>query len=152
MKMRKFTAALILLILLTACGSKPSTPTPDPTQVVLSLAGTYTVQLTSNDLQKSELNTSGLESNLGTWLLQIKPDGNFEATQNGQFIASGNLGSNGTELNIQILNVCESCSCSGNIGRYTWSVNQSELVFTKIYDLCDAMAFLLTSKPLQRMQ
>ena len=152
MKLMKFTSILIILTILTACGSPPSAPTPDPTQVILSLAGTYTVHLTSDDLQKSDLNESGLESNLGTWLIQIKPDGNFETNRNGQFIASGNLGANGAELNIQVLNVCESCSCAGNIGRYTWSVDPSELVFNKIYDLCDAMAFLLTSKPLQRVR
>jgi hypothetical protein len=140
---------------LVACNSTPAVPTPDPTQVALELAGKYTVQLTAEDLQKSGFSGAGLENNLGAWLFEIESNGNFTASQNGQFIASGNLGAWGNELKIQMLRVCDTCSCGGNIGRYTYAIssasdsNPKQLIFQKIYDTCDAMAFALTAKPLQ---
>jgi hypothetical protein len=59
------------------------------------------------------------------------------------------MGAQGHELKIQVLH-CEDCGCQGNIGRYNWDVDDKQLVLTKIYDLCDAMAFRLTAKPLVR--
>lgn len=147
--------ASVIVVGLVACNSTPALPTLDPTQVVLDLAGKYTVQLTAEDLQKSGLSGAGTENNLGAWSFEIESNGNFNVSQNGQFIASGNLGSKGNELNIQLLRVCDTCSCGGNIGRYTYAItaasdsNPKQLVFQKIYDTCDTMAFALTAKPLQ---
>jgi hypothetical protein len=146
---------MMVVLGLVACNSTPAVPTPDPTQVILELAGKYTSQLTAEDLQKSGLSDAGLENNLGAWSFEIESNGNFTASQNGQFIASGNIGARGNELNIQMLRVCDTCSCGGNIGRYTYAItaasdsNLKQLVFQKIYDTCDAMAFALTAKPLQ---
>ena len=59
--------ASIIVVGLVACNSTPALPTLDPTQVVLDLAGKYTVQLTAEDLQKSGLSGAGTENNLGAW-------------------------------------------------------------------------------------
>ena len=145
----------LVIILLAACSAAPAAPTPDPTQVVLDLAGKYTVQFTAEDLEPFSQADPGMVNNIGVWLWEIQPNGSFTASQNGQFMASGNLGANGNELNIQVLRACETCVCEGNIGRYAWTLNESgvsgrkELSFRKIYDNCDVMAILLTAKPLQ---
>jgi hypothetical protein len=156
MKPMKYLAITIILVVLASCSSAPAAPTPDPTQVILNLAGQYVAQFTAEDLQQFSQEDPGIVNNMGVWLLDIQPNGNFSASLNGQFIASGNLGANGNELNIQVLRACETCACEGNIGRYVWTINEpgasgkETLSFKKIYDNCDVMAILLTAKPLLR--
>jgi hypothetical protein len=141
---------LFLLSLLAACSSSPATPTVDPTQAVLSVAGDYRMVLTAEDLQRSGLTDPGLKDNLGNWQFILGADGNFTASRDGQFIADGNFGFKGNEMGIQVLHVCEVCTCLGNIGRYAWNLENQQLIVKKIYDPCDSMALVLTSKPLQR--
>jgi hypothetical protein len=142
--------SLLLAVLLAGCGGAPAVPTVDPTEAVKSVAGDYTMQLTAEDLKNAGLTDPSQQINLGTWLISLGQDGNFTATRNGEFIADGNFGFTGTEMGVQLLHVCENCACEGNIGRYSWAVDEKQLVLKKIYDTCDGMAFVLTTKPLLR--
>lgn len=143
---------LIILssIILTACKNAPVTPTIDPTQAVKNISGTYRLQLTADDLKNSGLTDTDLNRNLGNWQFVLSQDGNFTAELNSQFFADGNFAFNGNEMIIQVLHVCENCSCQGNIGRYAWASDERQLTLKKIYDNCDAMSLILTSKPLVR--
>lgn len=154
MKKMQFRWAILISLfglvgLLAACAGGGE-PNPDPTEVVKRLAGQYSIQLTAEDLAKSGLSGSDLETNLGTWLFELKDNGKFSATLNGKSIVDGDYGAEGNQLVIQLTDVCTECSCAGSIGRYTWTLEGDELRFTKDYDLCDGMVFVLTSKPLVR--
>jgi hypothetical protein len=143
--------SILIAILIVSCGGgAPAAPTVDPTEAVKSVAGEYSMQLTADDLKAAGVPETDWEGNLGTWAFSLGQDGSFSADRNGQFVANGNFGFNGSEMNIQVLHVCETCGCEGNIGRYSWAADDKQLVLKKIYDTCDSMAYMLTAKPLLR--
>jgi hypothetical protein len=49
-----------------------------------------------------------------------------------------------------IVERCEDCGCEGSISRFSWAVDGTQLVLKTTYDGCEAMNFILTSKPVVR--
>lgn len=141
--------SLLVILVLSACGGGSDVPTPDPTQVVKSIAGEYFVQLTQDDLQRSGLTNPELASALGIWEFSLGEDGKLIGRLNGSEIGVGNFGFNGHEMIIGVER-CENCGCEKNHGRYSWAADETQLVLKEIYELCDSMAFVLTTKPLTR--
>ena len=143
---------LVLSIMSTACTSNPSEATLDATQGVQTLAGTYTMTLTEEDIQSAKIPSfeTDLGSNVGDWQFELSVDGKFSAELNGNFIAEGSYEVTGNKIQIGVTNVCNNCSCASNIGRYYWALNGDQLVFQKIGDSCNGMVLILTTKPFIR--
>ena len=143
-----FAGFLLFLGLSAFAGS--GQPTPDPTEVVKTLAGEYTFLLTAEDLAASGMDDPDLEESLGTWLFNLTEDGKFSASLNGRTLVDGKYGAKGLELEIYLESVCSECACSKNIGRYNWTLEGNELRLKEAYDLCDQLVFVVTTKPLVR--
>jgi hypothetical protein len=143
---------LVVSFLLTACTSSPPEPTMDATQGVQTLAGTYTMTLTEEDIQNAKLPSfeTDLVNNVGNWQFVLSADGKFSAELNGNFIAEGSYEVTGNKIQIGVGSVCDNCSCASNIGRYYWSLNGDQLVFQKIGDSCNGMVLILTTNPFTR--
>ena len=141
--------ALLAILVLSACGGSSDVPTPDPTEALKSVAGEYFVQITAEDLQRSGLTDPNLQDALGLWEFTFTDDGRITGTRNGTYAGDARFGFIGHELN-SIVDRCEDCGCEGRISRFSWAVDETQLVLKTIYDGCEAMNFILTTKPLVR--
>lgn len=124
----------------------------DATQGVQTLAGTYTMTLSENDIQNAKIPSfeTDLSSNVGNWEFELSGDGRFSAELNGNFIAEGSYEVTGNKIVVSVNSVCTNCSCASNIGRYYWALNGDQLVFQEIGDSCNGMVLILTTNPLIR--
>ena len=151
-KLLSVLSLLLVSFTLTACISNRPEATLDATQGVQTLAGTYTMTLTEEDIQSAKIPSfeTDLGSNVGNWQFELTDDGKFTSELNGNFIAEGSYEVTGNKIQIGVTNVCNNCSCASNIGRYYWTLNRDQLVFQKIGDSCNGMVLILTTNPLIR--
>jgi hypothetical protein len=141
--------SLLTILILSACGGAPDVPTPDPTEALKTVAGQYFVQITADDLQRSGLTNPALQDALGLWEFTFTEEGRITGTRNGAYAGDARFGFNGHEMN-SIVERCEDCGCEGSISRFSWAADETQLVLKTTYDGCEAMNFILTSKPLLR--
>jgi len=141
--------SLLVLFVLTACGGGSSMPTPDPAEALKIVAGQYFVQITAEDLERSGLANPALQDALGLWEFTFTDDGKITGTRNGSYAGDAVYSFNGNEMNSMVLR-CEDCGCEGSISRFSWAADETQLVLKTTYDGCEAMNFILTSKPLVR--
>ncbi len=141
--------SLLVILVLSACGGRSDVPTPDPTEALKTVAGEYFVQITAEDLERSGLTNPALQDALGLWEFTFTDDGRITGTRNGAYAGDARYGFNGDEMN-SIVERCEDCGCEGSISRFSWAADETQLVLKTTYDGCEAMNFILTSKPLVR--
>jgi hypothetical protein len=145
--MEKLLTMLIILLLLTACGS--AAPTLNPTEGAHMLAGDYTTTITTEDIENFK-SLDDLTANQGIWILSLGDGGEFVATLDGREIAQGNYTVTGDRIEVYISNVVEDNGCLRAIGRFVWSLQDNELRLAKIAGMCDGMDLILTSHVLLR--
>ena len=150
MKIKFLVSVFVILLAASSCSAGEVKPTVDPTQGAQMLAGKYSTVITEADVTNFKSLDENFASNKGTWDISFTQDGKFTATRDRQYLADGVFIVKGTEIEIDVRNVCDNCPCNGAIGRYFWSLNDKQLGFSKKAGVCDAMDLALTAHGLTR--
>lgn len=133
-----FLCALLVVSLLTACGSRPSI---DNTSALL--AGTYTTVITQADLDR--VPGSGYTGSPGTWILKLDDAGGnftFIASKNGVKENEGTYTAGGSQFTITDPRCGQAFP-----GVYTWTFTQKMLTLKVGQDQCTNRRVVLTAHP-----
>jgi hypothetical protein len=130
----------LLLVLAAACA--PGTQSGPAPAAMVTLPGSYTVNLSDADLATAP---EGMRQAVnGTWVLQFHDGNHYVATRNGMPAVEGAYRIEGNQL---VLAVGESGPMACNLeATYTWQVSNGQLTLTPVDDGCMGRRVTITSR------